>query len=296
MEMEQGHGRMTEFANFLVVGGAMVLLLSLFPVNQLRRRLPYSPCRVAWMFLSVLICCFFVGYLLYGMLFWNDARQWHDLVVPVIFFLGAIFVLIVCLLSARTADDVTRLCHLEYESIMDPQLGIYNRRYMDRCLRSEAEKSRRYGLELAVLLIDVDFFKRINDSYGHLVGDRVLQALAQMIKGSVRDFDMVFRYGGEEIMVLLPYTTLSGAETLAERLRQWVSERCMVEEVCNGAPIDVRITISIGVSAFNLDVENEGEMVARADMALYRAKQNGRNRVEIADSAQLKQAGKGASA
>jgi len=279
---------MAELANFLVIGGALVLLLALFPVNQLRRRLPYSPCRIAWMFLSVLVGLFFCGYALYALLFWNDARQWHDLVVPIIFFFGAVFVLIVCMLSARTADDVTRLCHLEYENILDPLLGIYNRRHMDRCLRSEADKTRRYALDLSVLLIDVDFFKKINDTYGHLVGDRVLQALAQMIKGSVRDFDMVFRYGGEEIMVLLPYTDLAGAETLANRLCQWVSERSLLEEVHQGQPINVQVTISVGVSTFDSAIEDEGEMVARADMALYRAKQNGRNRVEIADRAQLK--------
>lgn len=277
---------MAELANFLVIGGALVLLLALFPVNQLRRRLPYSSCRIAWMFLSVLVCLFFSGYALYALLFWNEAQQWHDLVVPVIFFFGAIFVLTVCLLSARTADDVTRLCHLEYENILDPLLGIYNRRHMDRCLRSEADKTRRYALDLSVLLIDVDFFKKVNDTYGHLVGDRVLQALAQMIKGSVRDFDMVFRYGGEEIMVLLPYTNSSGAQTLGNRLCQWVSERSLLEEVHQGQPVNVQVTISIGVSTFDPAVEDEGEMVARADMALYRAKKNGRNRVEVADCAQ----------
>jgi len=276
---------MVQLANFLVMSGAMVLLLALFPVNQLRRRLPYSPCRVAWMFLSVLVCLFFSGYVLYAVLFWNDARQWHDLVVPVIFFFGAVFVLIVCQLSARTADDVTRLCHLEYENILDPLLGIYNRRHMDRCLRSEAGKTRRYGLALSVLLIDVDFFKKVNDTYGHQVGDRVLQALAQMVKGSVRDFDLVFRYGGEEIMVLLPYTNLAGAQVLGNRLCQWVSERSLLEEVHQGRPVNLRVTISIGVSSFDPALEDEGEMVARADMALYRAKRNGRNRVEVARSA-----------
>ncbi|WP_321530421.1 GGDEF domain-containing protein [uncultured Desulfuromonas sp.] len=277
---------MAELANFLVIGGALVLLLALFPVDQLRRRLPHSPCRIAWMFLSVLVCLFFLGYALYALLFWNEAQQWHDLVVPVIFFFGAIFVLIVCLLAARTADDVTRLCHLEYENILDPLLGIYNRRHMDRCLRSEADKTRRYALDLSVLLIDVDFFKKVNDTYGHLVGDRVLQALAQMVKGSVRDFDMVFRYGGEEIMVLLPYTNSNGAQTLGNRLCQWVGERCLIEEVHQGEPVNIQVTISVGVSTFDPAVEDEGEMVARADMALYRAKKNGRNRVEVADQAQ----------
>ena len=102
----------------------------------------------------------------------------------------------------------------------------------------------------------------------------------------MRDFDMVFRYGGEEIMVLLPYTKLQGAEVLGNRLRQWVSERVLIEELHNGLPVNIKVTISVGVSTFDPTLENEGEMVARADMALYRAKKNGRDRVEVANPAE----------
>lgn len=267
------------FANILVLLGAVTLVVALYPVNQLRRRLPSGRCRKSWMFLSVLIVFFFIGYIVYAYLFWGLMHHWSDMVVPAIFFFGAVFVFVVCCLSSKTADDVTRLCHLEHENVTDPLMGIYNRRYMDRCLKQEGEKAKRYGLDFSVMMIDVDFFKKINDTYGHSVGDEVLQSLAQMIKGSVRDFDRVFRYGGEEIAVMMPYTNCEGAQVLGQRLCDWVGARSMAE---SGDSL-ISITISIGVSCLCSSVEDVGTMMARADKALYRAKENGRNRVEVAE-------------
>ena len=273
---------MDSLANLLVLFGALILLVALIPVNKLRRRLPIGLCRRSWMFLSMLIVFFFLGYLFYAYLFWDRTHHWSEMVVPAIFFFGAIFVLIVCTLSAKTADDVTRLCHLEHENVTDPLMGIYNRRYMDRCLKQEGAKAKRYGLELSVMMIDIDYFKKINDTYGHSVGDQVLQSLAQMLQGSVRDFDRVFRYGGEEIVILLPYTNCDGAMVLGQRLCQWVSERSMIENDKQ----TISITISIGISCFCPAVEDVGTMMARADKALYCAKENGRNRAERADPPQ----------
>ncbi len=269
---------MEALANFLVVVGALVLVAALIPVKRLWQRLPCGSLRFAWMLLSVFIGMFIVGYLLYAHLFWGAAHHWSHMVVPAIFNLGALFVLIVCSLSAKTADDVTRLCHLEHENVTDPLMGIYNRRYLDRSLSQEVAKARRYGLELSVMMIDIDYFKRVNDSFGHSVGDRVLQSLARLLDNSVRDFDRVFRYGGEEIVLLLPYTGIDGAMVLADRLRGWVEERVMVEH----AGQEISITISCGISSFCPDSDDEGTLMARADEALYRAKRLGRNRVERA--------------
>lgn len=225
---------------------------------------------------------FFSGYLLYVWHFWGQAQTWAQMVVPAIFSSGAVFVLVVCSLAAKTAEDIRRLCHLEHENITDPLMGIYNRRYLDKCLCQEATKARRYGLDLSILMFDVDHFKKINDTYGHQVGDEVLVALAKLIQGSVRDFDSVFRYGGEEIVVLLPYTCCDGAMVLAERLRVWIEGRNLVSADRKRGYPDIRVTVSIGVSTFCSDMEDEVRMVARADKALYAAKDNGRNRVEFA--------------
>ncbi len=274
---------MGDLANFLIIFGALILVLALFPVDKLRRRLPIGLCRRSWMFLSTLIVFFFVGYLFYAYLFWGCALHWSEMVVPAVFFFGAIFVLIVCTLAAKTADDVTRLCHLEHENVTDPLMGIYNRRYLDRCLKQEGAKAKRYGLDFSVMMIDIDYFKKVNDTYGHSVGDQVLQSLAQMIQGSVRDFDRVFRYGGEEIVVLLPYTNCDGAILLGQRLCDWVGERSLAEHDGNS----ISVTISVGVSCLCPGVEDVGTMMARADRALYSAKENGRNRVERAAAPQL---------
>jgi diguanylate cyclase (GGDEF)-like protein len=270
---------MEVLANFLVLAGSVIFIFSLAPIRHLYRRLPDSISRTAWTFLSGLIVSFFVGYLVYAWMFWGQAQRWSDMVVPAIFCAGAIFVLVVCSLSARTADDIRRLGHLEQENITDPLMGIYNRRHLDKCLCQEAVKARRYGLELSVLMMDVDHFKKFNDSYGHQLGDEVLRSLAKLIQGSVRDFDYVFRYGGEEFVVLLPYTESEGALILAERLRSWIEGRTLVAADSKGKYPDVMLTVSIGVSTFCPESDDETKMVARADKALYAAKEQGRNRV-----------------
>lgn len=269
---------MDSFANILVLVGALTLVLALDPVNQLRRRLPHGNCRMAWIFLSGLIVFFFIGYLCYAYWFWGATRHWSEMVVPAIFFLGAVFVFIVCSLSAKTADDVLRLCRLEHENITDPLMGIYNRRHLDRCLQEEVLKAKRYGFDLAVMMIDVDHFKQVNDTHGHSVGDQVLQSLAQFIQGNMRDFDRVFRFGGEEIVVLLPCTGVEGALELSTRLCHLVSKHSLIDHEDKA----LSITISIGVSCYCPDLEDEASaMMARADEALYRAKKNGRDRVEV---------------
>lgn len=274
---------MEMFANVLVLVGAVTLVVALSPVSQLYRRLPSGSSRQSWVVLALLICFFVIGYVVYAYSFWGLAHQWNDMVVPAVFFFGAVFVLIVCNLALKTAEDIRRLCHLEHENITDPLMGIYNRRYLDRCLKQEWEKAKRYGLDFSVLMIDVDFFKEINDTYGHSVGDEVLQALGQMIKGSVRDFDRVFRYGGEELVVMLPYTDCDGAAVIAQRLCNWISDRSMAQR----GDSSIFITVSIGVSCLCAKVEDVATMMSRADRALYRAKKKGRNRVEVAASSTL---------
>jgi diguanylate cyclase (GGDEF)-like protein len=126
-------------------------------------------------------------------------------------------------------------------------------------------------------MLDVDHFKKFNDTYGHQLGDEVLRALAKVIQGSVRDFDYVFRYGGEEVVVLLPYTDRDGAFVLGERLRAWIEGRTLIPADPKNKRPDIMITVSIGTATFCPDMEDEVKMVARADKALYAAKEQGRN-------------------
>ncbi|MBC8087910.1 MAG: GGDEF domain-containing protein, partial [Phycisphaerae bacterium] len=144
---------------------------------------------------------------------------------------------------------------------------------------AEMERALRYDSSMALLMIDLDHFKRVNDSYGHLVGDDVLRDVAALLTATIRTTDMVARYGGEEFLVLLPETDDAGAETFAERIR------AAIESHDFGGRADqpgLSLTTSVGVATFPAArIESVEDLFARADAALYRAKADGRNRVRL---------------
>jgi diguanylate cyclase (GGDEF)-like protein len=268
-------------ANVLVIAGAGVLIVALFYVSRLVGQLPSGLVRRRWHILSGLIGFFFLGYIGYTVVFWNRHTAWLDLLVPTVFFFGAGFVWLTVTLALRTAIDIRRVAVLEQENITDPLLGIYNRRYLDRRLQEEFTRARRYSLPLSLLLLDVDHFKRVNDTYGHQVGDLVLNYLGKLLLSVIRATDIIARYGGEEILILTPNTTLSAAAMLAERMRQHVETHELVLTSEPDKRQAIRITISIGVTELGRDVANTAELVHNADAALYRAKEEGRNRVVL---------------
>jgi diguanylate cyclase (GGDEF)-like protein len=162
---------------------------------------------------------------------------------------------------------------LAQKAQIDALTGLWNRRYFDERLEAEVSMARRAPRPLAVLMIDIDKFKLINDTYGHATGDEVLRRVACLLGESVRTEDIVCRYGGEEFAVIAP-NTCDGAAALAERLRHAVET---MKITFLGKPLHV--TASIGVASH--DQAPETSLVAQADAALYRAKQAGRNRVEV---------------
>lgn len=161
-------------------------------------------------------------------------------------------------------------------ALRDPLTRLYNQRYFAERLDAELRFARRHGSELAVLMIDIDHFKDVNDRRGHLVGDSVLTAVALNLARAVRNEDVVARHGGEEFVVLLRATSIDAAVLLAERLRKKVED---APTPCEGGP-PVLVTISIGAAAFPGDgLETAHDLLGAADRALYAAKQAGRNRV-----------------
>jgi len=159
----------------------------------------------------------------------------------------------------------------------DPLTGIHNRATFDGVIARETDLARRHGSQLSLLLVDADRFKLVNDTYGHLVGDCALKALAQTLAASIRGSDMVFRYGGEEFVLLLSGTPADGARRLAERVRASVeAESIRCEERT------LRLTISLGVARYS-GSESATELVERADIALYDAKRRGGNVVVVAE-------------
>jgi diguanylate cyclase (GGDEF)-like protein len=165
----------------------------------------------------------------------------------------------------------------ERSAVTDGLTGLFNHAYFLQALGQELLRSRRHGRGAALLLLDLDDFKRLNDRRGHLEGDRALVRAAAVIRESVREIDVAARYGGEEFAVLLPDTTRLGALVVAERVRRRIEERF--------ARLRPAVTVSGGIAVFPDDASGATELVARADAALYAAKAAGKNRILLPGSA-----------
>ncbi|OJX40518.1 MAG: hypothetical protein BGO78_05885 [Chloroflexi bacterium 44-23] len=269
-------------SNFLVVVGLLILIVALVPLYRLIKLLPPGRIRQNWYWQSALIILFIGGYVGYAITF----RHESSLIVPAVFFFGAVFVLITINLSLQTALDIGRVVRLEEENITDPLIGIYNRRYMDKRLQEEFRRAKRFDLPLSVLLIDIDFFKQINDSCGHPVGDVVLRHWGGLILSAVRASDVVARYGGDEILVITPNARAEAALRLAERIRKSIE----VHKFDLGSLTDPKktlgFTVSIGVACLTVTMERCEELLSEADQALYCAKEGGRNRSVVSISLQ----------
>jgi diguanylate cyclase (GGDEF)-like protein len=170
-------------------------------------------------------------------------------------------------------EDVNR--QLQAFASIDPLTQLMNRRVLDERLDQEFARATRYGHKLACMMLDVDHFKKVNDTYGHQVGDEVLVQVAAAIRATIRKTDVAARYGGEEFVVLVPETPWTGAQVLAERLRHAVASS-------RSETAQPSVTVSIGIAATELGLGSARELLKRADEALYEAKRAGRDRVVVA--------------
>jgi diguanylate cyclase (GGDEF)-like protein len=238
-----------------------------------------------WHILTGLIIFFIAGYIGYIIAQWRRHVELTELVVSLILFLGACYVWLVNSLSVQTTLDVLRVARLEHENITDPLMGIYNRRYLGQRIEEEFERAHRERLSLSVLLVDVDNFKHVNDTYGHQGGDFALNRLGKLLMESVRIGDIVARYGGDEIFIIATNTAGSAAAELAERLRQIVESSLLLPQDGDDTREPMHVTVSIGVTTICRDIDTPRALVEHVDKALYRAKQSGRNRVVVSDCA-----------
>jgi len=183
--------------------------------------------------------------------------------------------------ARRRAEEALRESEERYRqlSLTDSLTGLFNSRYLHQRLQSEMERVARYQRPFSLLVLDCDNFKSINDRFGHLDGDKVLQALAGVITGCLRSSDSGFRYGGEEFVLLLPETTAQAAHMLAERLCYSFAE----EVVASVTGVPICCTVSIGV-AESFGQESANSLIRRADDACYEAKRRGKNCVFVAES------------
>lgn len=204
--------------------------------------------------------------------FWRLVGASHDLAVNLLLLLAQRM-----RSNLQTMEtDALRRVDLEREAWTDALTGCHNRRWLDARLPRLVERHRRSTSPLCVLALDIDFFKRVNDTYGHPVGDAVLTSVGRAILTCLRPTDLGARYGGEEFMIVLPDTPLEGAVVAAERLRGRLSTQRVT--LADGRVLPA-VTASIGVAELGIDDDAPG-FLARADAALYRAKGNGRDRVE----------------
>jgi diguanylate cyclase (GGDEF)-like protein len=196
------------------------------------------------------------------LVFWRSRRFSNDEALRIEYLLCA---LVHPLRNALLYRAALRSAHT------DPLTGTYNRAALDSTLKRELDLARRNGTPFSVILLDVDHFKQINDTHGHAAGDNVLRELARCLMRTVRGTDMIYRYGGEEFVVLLNNTGINGALLLAERIRRNVAALdCLCEGAC------LHITVSAGVGTLDAD-DSETSLIEHADRALYEAKGSGRN-------------------
>jgi two-component system cell cycle response regulator len=180
--------------------------------------------------------------------------------------------------TERLRDNVQLSIEL---AITDGLTGLHNRRYMESHLGTLVEQAAARGKPIAILVLDIDFFKAVNDNYGHDAGDDVLREFAIRLRKSIRGIDLACRLGGEEFVIVMPETDMAVATAVAERLRRRIAAEPFP---IDGGRLNIEVTISIGIAALETGEDNAAAMLKRADQALYRAKRDGRNRV-VADAA-----------
>jgi len=188
--------------------------------------------------------------------------------------------------------EINTLAALRHHANTDPLTGVHNRRFFHDVLSRESERSKRHNQPLSLIILDIDHFKVINDTFGHLAGDQVLREIGRLTRENIRTIDMVCRYGGEEFAVILPQTELEAASLIAERLRTGIAEF----PFSTGEESPLMVTASLGVACRHESdyLSKQGtELIQAADQALYAAKDTGRNRTCMAPGLQGKSAEKG---
>ena len=184
--------------------------------------------------------------------------------------------------SATTINRANVYAEILKHATLDALTGFYNRRQLEERIKQEISSSKRQKTPLCAIMTDIDFFKRVNDTYGHAVGDLVLKTVSKVMRSQLREYDIAGRYGGEEFAVLLPFTKIEEARMVAERLRKSIEDKVIDISKINpeANEKEIRVTISLGVYEFKPE-DKEEDLLKNADRALYKAKESGRNRVIV---------------
>ena len=184
--------------------------------------------------------------------------------------------------AATTINRANAYAEILKHATLDALTGFYNRRQLEERTKQEIESSRRQKTPLCAIMTDVDYFKKVNDTYGHTVGDLVLKTVSKIMRSQLREYDIAGRYGGEEFVILLPFTKIEEAKMVAERLRKSIENKFIDISKINpdAQEKEIHVTISLGVYQLK-DGDKEQDLISNADKALYKAKETGRNKVVI---------------
>ncbi len=212
-----------------------------------------------------------VGYTFITYYLMYISNLWAPLILPA-------FIVIIIFALSYIIKYIIKSRDFEYQyklATVDGLTDLYNHRYFQESLKQQMETAKRYGSSVSLIIVDIDFFKKFNDTYGHQAGDAVLRQVAQVLKKNVRTSDIVCRYGGEEMSIILPNTNNKEARTNAERICKAVAEKPFKLNATD----ESHVTISLGVATYPEDGEIPKDLIETADKGLYRAKENGRNQV-----------------
>jgi len=208
-----------------------------------------------------------------GVLFLQDSAVFEDFSIDDISLIGSLADNL-----APAIENAELHKEIETQAVTDGLTGVSNRRSFNDSLTREFDRAKRYNQELSLIVVDLDFLKKINDTYGHQIGDEAIKSIGAVLAASSRSTDITARYGGEEFCVLLPNTGAVMANELADRLRRRIND-CKIE----GQDFAINISASLGVSCFPIHAESADALFLRADEALYKAKQDGRNCVRVSN-------------
>lgn len=256
---------------------------TIFPFSKLIKSLNKGSIKLKWHLIRVLIVIFILCYLSYSLQYIITSVDLKHLInntllVPIIFFCGSIFVLMVGILAFKTTKDIHNYRILKEESITDFLLGIYNRRFFNKILQEKVNEYKLKSESLSLFLVDIDNFKDINDTYGHLIGDQALIQLAMIIKNHTTSNEIVCRYGGDELVVICQNKNEIETYELANTIRKHIENNYLIEESKMHPAITK--TISVGITTLhNLNCMDINCLIDKADSNLYKAKEAGKNRV-----------------
>ena len=274
-------------ANILLISGICLFAASLFAVQQLIKKLPQGEVRNNWKILSFFIAGFAVGYAAYMFMLITGKVVLASINFPAVCFAVSAFVLLLCFLTYQTTRDIRLAIALDQASIIDPVLDIYNRRYFDRRIDEETQRSRRYNQPLSIILFEIDQLESIIKKQGSLVADVVLRKVSDFLVGSVRSSDIVARYDDHKIVVATTQTEPDMAIMLADRLRA-EAEKLEILPNSEQKSLDaLHITVTAGVSCVEDRIKNGFDLMDVAEKAIMRADSNGRNRVYAYDPSDI---------